>query len=158
MAQPRSASNSNVLVISRFLIATPFLISCAFIFFDQKGAGGTGDLTGHITGAFVEGLKDLLGEPAAKWPWDKAPVMMAVVQGMGGFLIVMNHKFGGVLLMLYTVITTLVTHQFWLEGALSGQISVLFEFFQNVAIMGGILAFISTTDEVPLKLKRVPLE
>ncbi|KAG2442475.1 hypothetical protein HXX76_002561 [Chlamydomonas incerta] len=78
---------------------------------------------------------------------------------MGGVLMVMNHHFGGFLLMLYLLSTTALNYQFWAVDAekTAEQIEVLGRFLQGVGLMGGVVAFMATTDGVPLRVKRPQL-
>ncbi|GLC37992.1 hypothetical protein PLESTB_000448200 [Pleodorina starrii] len=149
-----STSNSVPLVVSRFLLACPFLVASATTFALLKDGATAGyAIQQHQP---VISAWERLGELGKRVPQEKLVVFLAVTQGMGGFLMVFNHKFGGLLLMLYLLPVTLLTHQFWSDGyrGLEAQHDALGNFLKNVALMGGVLLFMATTDEVPLKVKR----
>ncbi|KXZ56988.1 hypothetical protein GPECTOR_1g893 [Gonium pectorale] len=57
---------------------------------------------------------------------------------------------------LYTLPVTILRYQFWKEDPSNfiQQVEVLGAFLKNLAIVGGVVAFMSTTDHVPLKVKR----
>ncbi|KAG2489645.1 hypothetical protein HYH03_011924 [Edaphochlamys debaryana] len=100
-------------------------------------------------------LQRLLGrEQAAD---DRLLLVLLVTQGLGAFLMVMNHRFGGALLLLYLLPATALLYPFWEVDPERGPLAeyaVLSEFLRNVAIMGGVIGFMITTDQVPLKVKR----
>ncbi|EFJ48515.1 hypothetical protein VOLCADRAFT_104697 [Volvox carteri f. nagariensis] len=148
------ASNSLPLVVARFLLACPFLVASMTTFALLKD---------KVTASYAieqnRAVINTLGELGKQVPQDKLAVFLAVTQGLGGFLMVFNHKFGGILLVMYLLPMTLLTHQFWREeeyGSVQEQLDVLVRFLEDAAILGGLLMFITTTDGVPLKVKRKP--
>ncbi|KAG2448247.1 hypothetical protein HYH02_006831 [Chlamydomonas schloesseri] len=153
-----SPLNAPVLVLARFLLAAPFLVSCA-ITFVLLNNNETRELAVGRVAPTVAALRQLGVELPAEFPAEKLAVLLAVTQGLGGFLMVMNHHFGGFLLMLYLLPTTALTQQFWAvdPARTAEQMEVLGRFLQGVGLMGGVLAFMATTDGVPLKIKRPQL-
>ncbi|GFR40919.1 hypothetical protein Agub_g1575 [Astrephomene gubernaculifera] len=146
-----SRSNSLPLVVARFLLACPFLVASVMTFtllHKKETSGNVVDQLSPITQALGEMGKDL--------PKEKLAVLLAVMQGIGGYLMVFNHKFGGLLLMTYLLPVTVLSHQFWKvdPSNFQEQLDVLGQFLKNIGLMGGILAFMASTDEVPLKVKR----
>ncbi|GIL51711.1 hypothetical protein Vafri_7647 [Volvox africanus] len=146
-----TSSNIFPLVVARFMLACPFLIASVttFVLLRDKATRGYA----------IEQNKALiraLGDLGKEVPQDKLAIFLAVLQGIGGFLMVFNHKFGGLLLTLYLLPVTLLTQQFWKEEhiSLGPQQEVLASFLKNLGLLGGILMFMATTDGVPLKVKR----
>ncbi|GLI69249.1 hypothetical protein VaNZ11_013826 [Volvox africanus] len=144
-------SNTFPLVLARFMLACPFLIASVTTFALLRDKA--------TTGYVIEENKALiraLGDFGKQVPQDKLAIFLAVLQGMGGFLMVFNHKFGGLLLTLYLLPMTLLTQQFWKEEhiSLGLQQEALVSFLKNFGLLGGILMFMATTDGVPLKVKR----
>ncbi|GIL86750.1 hypothetical protein Vretimale_15663 [Volvox reticuliferus] len=87
------SSNTFPLVIARFMLACPFLVaSVTTLVLLQDTA-----TAGYVTEQNIA-LISTLGDLGKQVPQDKLAVFLAVMQGMGGFLMVFNHKFGGLLL------------------------------------------------------------
>ncbi|OGN61435.1 MAG: hypothetical protein A3F40_04960 [Chlamydiae bacterium RIFCSPHIGHO2_12_FULL_27_8] len=71
-------------------------------------------------------------------------IAITIFELLGGFLLFfkIKEKFGAVLLIIYFIPATIFLHPFWfLSGALKAQELIIF--LKNLAILGGLLIFVS---------------
>jgi putative oxidoreductase len=122
-----AASGDSILLLARILIGGIFVQS------------GFGKLMG--LDAFAAGLARN-GIPAAI-----APVLAPIGAGaefVGGLAVVLGlaTRYAAVLMIVFVVVATLISHRFWLQGAERRTQTV--QFAKNIAIIGGFLfAFIT---------------
>lgn len=147
-------------VVGRFLLASVFVGAGAAKYLALQPKTSNPEFVLASVKPIVESLGIVNGAAGTSFAipeqyYKQVVTLMAVVEGLGGFLLVQNHKFGAILLVLLSLPLTIMTYRFWEDPSDSPtHQNNLLHFLKNIAIIGGLISFIATTDGVPLRTSR----
>lgn len=97
---------------------------------------------------FSDGLNDCL---AVMVPWTPLLLLVATLfEFLGGLSLLIGYKdkLGATLLIFFLIPTTILMHQFWFVDGSMREMQ-LAHFLKNLAILGGLLLFVSPEENAP---------
>lgn len=156
----RSPFNSPANVVARFLLVMVFLSGSVTKFLAIQPKYADPKLMAAAVAPVVRAVDRLNAAAGTAFVLEEKYhknifMFTAMVEGLGGFLVVQNHKFGAIILIMLSLPLTFVTHTFWEEDPDQPEyMNQLSHFLKSIGIIGGLLSFIATSDGEPLKTSR----